>query len=163
MTISIGDKLPSTSMMKIGEDGHEVVALDEILAGCRVVLFAIPGAYTPTCTLSHLPSFVRNMSALKEAGIDKVICISVNDPFVMQAWSISVNAADAGIEMLADTDGTFTRSIGMEFSAPPAGLIGRSKRYTMLLNDGIVEQFNIEESPAVCEITAAETLISQIS
>jgi len=160
--ISTGDKLPGADLMRMGEDGPESVALSDIVDGKLVAIFAVPGAYTPTCTLSHLPSFIRNMDNLHNKGVREVICISVNDPFVMKAWADSTDAADAGITMLADPEGSYTRSIGMDFSAPPFGLVGRSKRYAMLVDDGMIKSVNVEESPGVCEVSAAEVLLEDL-
>lgn len=162
MAISTGDKLPGATLLKIGEKGPEAVALQERLAGRKVALFAVPGAYTPTCSSAHVPSFIRSMDKLKAKGVDEVICVSVNDPFVMKAWGEATGATAAGITMLADPEGAFTAAIGMGFDAPPAGLHRRSKRYAMFVKDGTVQILNAEESPGQCEISAGETLVAAI-
>lgn len=162
MAISTGDKLPGATLLKIGEKGPEAVALQERLAGRKVALFAVPGAYTPTCSSAHVPSFIRSMDALKQKGVDEVICVSVNDPFVMKAWGEATGATAAGITMLADPEGAFTTAIGMAFDAPPAGLHRRSKRFALLAEDGVVKVLNAEESPGQCEISAGEALAAAI-
>lgn len=133
------------------------------LKGRKVVIFGLPGAYTGVCTTAHVPSFIRTSSQFAEKGVDEIICLTVNDPFVCQAWSEMTGAGDAGISILGDADGSFTKAIGMDFTAPPAGLFGRSKRFTMLVEDGEVTILNEEENPGQCEISAGETLLDQMS
>ncbi|MDE0307259.1 MAG: peroxiredoxin [Albidovulum sp.] len=162
MAISVGEKIPSSNLLKLGEDGPEHVSLDEITAGRKVVVFAVPGAYTPTCTQAHVPSFIRAKDALEAKGVQEIVCVAVNDPFVVHAWSEATNAEASGITMLSDSDGSFTKSIGMDFSAPPAGLFNRSARYSMLVEDQVVVILNKEESPGICETSAGETLLSQM-
>ncbi|NVO26387.1 peroxiredoxin [Donghicola sp. C2-DW-16] len=162
MTISIGDTLPGATMLVMGEAGPQGVDLAEKLNGRKVVIFGLPGAYTGVCSTAHVPSFIRSMDALKAKGVDEVICVSVNDPFVMAAWAKDTGAADAGLTMLGDADGAWTAAIGMDFTAPPAGLIGRSKRYSLVAENGVVTVLNLEESPGVCELSAGETLVDQI-
>lgn len=162
MPISVGDTLPDAELIRIGENGPEAVKLSECLKGRKVVIFAVPGAYTPTCSNAHVPSFIRTKSGFEGKGIDEIICISVNDPFVIQAWGKDTGASEAGITMLGDSEGKFTKAIGMDFSAPPVGLIGRSSRYAMLVDDGVVKILNPEESPGTCEVSAGEALLEQI-
>lgn len=162
MTISIGDTLPGATMLVMGEAGPQGVDLAEKLNGRKVAIFGLPGAYTGVCSTAHVPSFIRSMDALKAKGVDEVICVSVNDPFVMAAWAKDTGAADAGLTMLGDADGAWTAAIGMDFTAPPAGLIGRSKRYSLVAENGVVTVLNLEESPGVCELSAGETLVDQL-
>lgn len=162
MTLAIGDRIPSANFIEIGASGPAAVASEALLAGRKVVLFAVPGAYTPTCHSAHVPSFVRTAKALADKGVAEIACISVNDPFVMKAWGEATGATGAGIRMLADADGSFTKAIGMDFTAPPVGLLGRSKRYAMLVEDGVIKVLNIEESPGQCEISAGETLLAAL-
>ena len=162
MTISIGDKLPDATLLKIGESGPEAVSLASLTAGKKVVIFAVPGAYTPTCHSAHVPSFMRTAAAFGEKGVDALICVSVNDPFVMKSWGEATGATEAGIHMLADPESAFTTAIGMNFDAPPAGLMARSSRYAMLVDDGVVKVLNLEESPGTCEISAGEALLDAI-
>lgn len=162
MTLSPGDRLPAATFLEMGEGGPAQVTSDALLAGRSVALFAVPGAYTGVCTTQHVPSFIRVAEELKAKGVEAIVCVSVNDPFVLKAWGEATGAAAAGIRMLADADGSFTRAIGMDFDAPPAGLMGRSKRYTALVEDGRVMVLNVEASPGQCETSAGETLLAAI-
>ena len=162
MTLSTGDKLPDAKLLQLGADGPEGVDLASKTSGRKVVIFAVPGAYTPTCHSAHVPSFIRTKDALAAKGIDEIICVSVNDPFTMKAWGEATGATGAGITMLSDADSSFTKAIGMDFDAPPAGLFGRSKRYAMVVEDGAVTLLNEEESPGVCETSAGETLLDAL-
>ncbi|MBZ4023628.1 peroxiredoxin [Rhodobacter sp. TJ_12] len=162
MSITVGSALPGATLLQMGPDGPEPVALGAKLAGRKVAIFAVPGAYTGVCTTAHVPSFIRTKAAFDAKGVDEVICISVNDPFVMAAWGESTGATEAGITMLADAESAFTTAIGMDFTAPPAGLIQRSARYAMLVEDGIVKVLHREENPGVCEASAGEALLAAI-
>lgn len=162
MTISAGDKLPDATLTRIGENGPEQVSLYEKLRGRRVVLFALPGAFTPTCSAAHVPSFIRTAADLAQKGMDEIICVSVNDPFVMQAWGDVSGGADAGITFLADADGSYTAAVGMGFDAPISGFFGRSVRYSMLIDDGVLKVLNMEKARGVCDLTGGETLLGQI-
>ena len=162
MAISQGDKLPDATLVHMGAEGPTSVALGEKTAGRKVVIFAVPGAYTPTCHSAHVPSFVRTKDQFDAKGVDEIICVSVNDPFVMQAWGDATGAAAAGITMLGDADSSFTKAIGMDFDAPPAGLMGRSKRYAMLVDDGTVTILQAEENPGVCEVSGGEALLASM-
>lgn len=159
MTISVGDTLPDAELVRIGADGPETVQLASLTKGRKVVIFGVPGAFTPTCHSAHVPSFVRTKGQFAEKGVEEIICISVNDAFVMQAWGDATGAADAGITMLGDAGSAFTKAIGMDFDAPPVGLIARSKRYAMIVEDGKVVVLNPEENPGQCEVSAGETLL----
>ncbi len=157
--ISVGDQLPDAQLTRMGADGPEQVALSDLTKGRTIVIFAVPGAFTPTCHSAHVPSFMRTKDQFLAKGVEEIICVSANDPFVMQAWGAATGAADAGITMLGDAESVFTDAIGMRFDAPPAGLIGRSKRYAMLVTDGEVKVLNLEESPGQCEVSAGEGLL----
>ncbi len=161
MTISQGDLLPDATLLMMGGDGPQEVALGPKLKGRKVVLFGLPGAYTGTCTTSHVPSFIRTKDQFAAKGVDEIICVSVNDPFVMQAWGESTGAAAAGITMLGDAGGEFTKAIGMDFTAPPAGLFGRSKRYAMIVEDGVVSVLGEEANPGECDISGGEALLQK--
>ncbi len=156
--ISTGDKLPQAHLLAMGANGPEQIDLQARLAGRKVALFAVPGAYTPTCHSAHVPSFIRSADALADKGVDEIICVSVNDPFVMQQWGAATGADQAGIAMLSDHDGAFSAAIGMNFDAPPAGLYGRSKRYAMLVEDGTVTIFHPETGTG-CDISGGEALL----
>lgn len=162
MAISPGDTLPEATLVRMGENGPEQVTVSELTKGRKIVLFAVPGAYTGTCTTAHVPSFIRTKPDFDTKGVDEVVCLSVNDPFVMASWGVSTGATEAGLTFLADPESAFTKALGMEFSAPPVGLIDRSKRYAMLVEDGVVKILNQEESPGTCEISAGETMLAAI-
>ncbi|WP_238364849.1 peroxiredoxin [Mesobacterium pallidum] len=162
MTITTGDTLPTASLLTMGDKGPAPVALGDKLSGRKVVIFGLPGAYTGVCSTAHVPSFIRTRDQFAAKGVDEIICVSVNDPFVMGAWAKDTGADAAGLTFLADAEGAFTKAIGMDFTAPPAGLIGRSKRYAMLVEDGVVKVLNAEESPGVCEVSAGEGLLADI-
>lgn len=163
MAISQGEILPNASLYRFGQDGPELVNLHDLLKGRNVVLFAVPGAFTPTCSLEHIPSFIKHADALREQKVDEIICISVNDPFVLKNWDEQTGASKSGISLLGDANAQFTKAIGMEFTAPPVGLYDRSARYSMYVVDGIVKYLNKEDSPGVCDITSGEELLKQIS
>lgn len=162
MTISTGAKLPEATFMQMGANGAEAVTLSNKLAGRKVVIFGLPGAYTGTCTTAHVPSFIRTREKLAAKGVDEVICVSVNDPFVMKAWGESTGATAAGITMLADADSSFSKAIGMNFSAPAVGLFDRSKRYALYAVDGVVQVLNVEAPGGQCEISGGEAMLDAI-
>ena len=126
------------------------------------MLFGLPGAYTGVCTTAHVPSFIRTKDAFAAKGVDEVICVSVNDPFVMGAWAKDTGADVAGLSMLGDAEGTFIKALGLDFTAPPAGLIGRSKRFALYAEDGVVKVLQVETSPGECTISAGESLLEAI-
>lgn len=146
----------------MGENGPEAVDLATLTTGRKVVIFGLPGAYTGTCTTAHVPSFIRTRDQLAAKGVNEVICIAVNDPFVMGAWDASTGAGKAGIAMLADADAAFTKAIGMAFTAPPVGLFDRSLRYAMLVEDGVVRVLHREENPGICEVSGGEAMLAAI-
>lgn len=161
MSIAKGDRLPEATLIRNGAKGPEDVTLSALTKGRKVVIFAVPGAFTPTCHSAHVPSFVRTKAQFDAKGVDEIICISVNDPFVMKAWGDVTGATAAGITLLADP-GDYTKALGVDFSAPARGLIGRSKRYAMYVVDGVVEVIHMEESPGTCEISGGEALLAAI-
>lgn len=159
MTISVGDRLPSTTLIKATEAGPEAVDSAEFFKGRRVALFAVPGAFTPTCSARHLPGFVEKEAELKAKGVDEIACTSVNDAFVMGAWGKSAGAGD--ITMLADGNGAFAEAVGLTMDGSKFGMGTRSQRYSMLVNDGVVEQLNVEE-PGEFKVSSAEHLLSEM-
>lgn len=159
MAISVGDKLPTAELARVGADGPEAVDLGGKLDGRKVVIFGLPGAFTGTCTTAHVPSFIRNMNPLRDKGVDEVICVAVNDPFVMQAWAESTGAEAAGITMLADPQSAFTKALGQEMTVPFLGFFDRSKRYAMVVDNGIVTVLKDGDKPGQCSIAAAEALL----
>jgi glutaredoxin/glutathione-dependent peroxiredoxin len=162
MTISVGDRLPDASFVRIGASGPEQIALGPLVAGRKVVIFAVPGAFTPTCHSAHVPSFIRTRDGFAAKGVDEIVCVSVNDPFVMRAWGEATGATAAGITMLADPASAFTTAVGLAFDAPPVGLLARSRRYAMLVEDGVVTALHLEASPGTCETSAGEALLAAI-
>lgn len=160
MAISQGDTLPDATLVYLGDEGPATVQLSEKTKGRKVVIFALPGAYTGTCSTAHVPSFIRTKDQFAEKGVDEIICLSVNDPFVLHAWGEATGARDAGITMLGDADASFTKAMGREFSAPPAGLINRSKRYAMVVENGTITLLQEEESPGVCDVSGGEGLLA---
>jgi len=162
MTLATGDRLPDATLLEMRQDGPASVDLARLLAGRRVALFALPGAFTGTCSNQHVPSFIRVADRLREKGVDEIVCVAVNDPFVLGAWSEATGAGKAGIRMLGDVDGAFTRAMAMEFSLPARGLVGRSKRYALLADDGVVTVMNAETVPGRCEVSAGEALLAAL-
>lgn len=162
MAIQQGDALPGTVLLEMGEDGPAQIKLSEATAGKKVVIFGLPGAYTGTCSTAHVPSFMRTIDDLKAKGVDEVFCVSVNDPFVMGAWGKSTGGSDAGIRFLGDADSSFTKAIGLDFSVPPAGLIDRSQRYAMIIEDGKATTVNVEENPGVAEVSTGEAILEAL-
>ena len=160
MTIKVGDKLPNITLSTMAEEGPKPISVEELCAGKKVVLFAVPGAFTPTCSNQHLPGFVSNSAALKEKGVDLVACISVNDPFVMAAWSKDRNAAE-GVLMLADGNAEFTSAIGVEMDVSGFGMGMRSQRYSMVIDNGVVSSLNVESGP-VLDVSSAETILEAL-
>lgn len=155
-----GDRLPEGTLLELTQDGPSQVDLAQYAQG-RVAIFALPGAYTGTCSTQHVPSFIRTADQFRVKGVDRIVCISVNDPFVMGAWAKDTGADKAGLTFLADADGAFTQAMGMNFDAPPAGLFGRSKRYAMLVEDGTITALQVEELPGQCSISGGELLLER--
>ena len=160
MKIKKGDKIPDAKVFILAKDPKEV-SIKEIVGDGKVILFGLPGAFTPTCSAKHLPGFVLATNQLKNKGIKKVVCISVNDPFVMDAWGKTHNVQDK-ILMVADSKGEFTKNIGAELNLNNRGLGVRSTRYTMLVEKGNVLRISEEEVAGKCEITAAENFLKEI-
>jgi len=162
MTISVGDRLPEASFLRMGANGAESVSLSSLTAGRSVVIFAVPGAFSTTCDKAHVPSFIRAMPDLRRKGVADVICIAVNDPFVMKAWGESTGATAVGIHMLSDGDSAYTHAVGLALDAPAVGFHGRSQRYAMHVVDGVVKVLRLETQRGVCEVTAGDSLAGAI-
>ena len=160
MTISVGDKIPSVELATMGKDGPETINSDDIFSGKKVVLFALPGAFTPTCSAAHLPGFVVQHDAIKAKGTDIIACLSVNDAFVMDAWGKAQNVED-NILMLADGSCNFTSAVGLEVDLTERHFGVRSQRYSMIVDDGVVTSLNVENGP-VFEVSNAETILEQL-
>ena len=157
--IKVGDRLPEATLVKVGADGPEPVGTADFFAGRRVALFAVPGAFTPTCSVKHLPGFIERGEELKSRGIDEVACTAVNDPFVMGAWARQSEAQ--GITMLADGNATFADALGLSFDGAKFGMGKRSQRYSMIVNDGVVEQLNVE-APGEFKVSSADYLLEAL-
>ena len=159
MTITVGDTLPSATLVKVTADGPDQVGTTDYFAGRTVALFAVPGAFTPTCSAKHLPGFVEKHAELKAKGVDEIACTSVNDAFVLDAWSKQNDAS--GVTMLADGNGDFARALGLEMDGSKFGLGTRSQRYSMLVEDGVVTQLHVEQ-PGEFKVSSAEHLLGEI-
>ena len=158
MTIKVGDHLPNASLRLVTGDGPKTVTTQEFFGGKKIVLFGLPGAYTPTCHKNHLPGFIEHRAAILAKGVVEIAMTSVNDHHVLGAWS-KVTGADGKINFLADGNAEFAKALGLEFDASAGGLGLRSKRYVMLVEDGVVKILNIEDSPGKAEISSAENLL----
>jgi peroxiredoxin len=161
MPIKVGDKLPNATFRVMTAEGPKPKTTDDIFKGKKVALFAVPGAFTPTCTNLHMPSFLNNAAAFKSKGVDAIAVTGVNDVFVMEAWKKSTGAAGK-VDFLADGNGEFAKAIDMTLDASGNGLGIRSKRYSMLVDDGVVKKFNIEEAPGKCDVSGGQALLGQI-
>lgn len=160
MTIQKGDTVPAATLMKMTADGPAPVSTDELFKGRTVALFAVPGAYTPTCSAKHLPGFIEKADEILAKGVDEIVCISVNDVFVMGAWGKSAGA-DGKVTMLADGNGDFSKALGLTMDASRFGMGLRSQRFSMLVKDGVVAELNIEE-PGAFKVSSAEFLVGQL-
>lgn len=160
MTIKVGDKIPSIVLQQKTADGVQPIKTDDLFKGKKVVLFAVPGAFTPTCSAKHLPGFVQNADKLKQKGVDAVACVAVNDAFVMDAWGKSQNA-DGKVLMLADGSAQFAKAVGLDLDLMDKGLGMRSQRYAMVVNDGKVEKLFVEQGGKF-EVSSAEHVLSQL-
>lgn len=160
MKMKPGDTLPPATFTEMGERGPQPVTADELFKGRTVVLFAVPGAFTPTCSAKHVPGFVQHFDDLKAKGVDDIVCLSVNDAFVMGAWGKN-QGADGKVRMLADGNGDFTRAVGLAFDASKFGMGERSQRYAMLVKDGMVKELFVEE-PGAFKVSSAEHMLAAI-
>ena len=160
MSISVGDKIPAVSVTIPTSTGQDQVSPEDLLGSGRVALFSVPGAYTPTCSAQHLPGFVNNADSIKAKNVDKIVCMSVNDAFVMKAWA-SEHGASESIVMLADGNAEFAKSIGLTMDGSGFGMGTRSQRFSMLLEDGVVKELNIE-APGQFDVSSAEHLLTQL-
>jgi len=160
MTINVGDKVPEATFTTFGPDGPKPVTTAELFAGKTVGLFAVPGAFTPTCSAKHLPSFKEKAAELKAKGVDTIACVSVNDVFVMKAWGKDQGVGD-DILMLADGNGDFTRKVGLEMDGSKFGMGARSQRYSMIVKDGVVTSLNVEQGGEY-RVSSAEYMLAQL-
>ena len=160
MSIKVGDKLPDATFTVMGPDGPQPVTTEELTKGKTVALFAVPGAFTPTCSAKHLPGFKTHAADLKAKGVDTIACVSVNDVFVMNAWGKDQGVGE-DIVMLADGNGAFTKAVGLELDASRFGMGPRSQRYSMVVEDGVVKTLNVEEGPEF-RVSAADYMLAQL-
>ena len=160
MSIKVGDKIPEVGLQHKTADGIDTLTPDSLFAGKKVVLFAVPGAFTPTCSAQHVPSFVKNADALKAKGVDTIACVAVNDPFVMEAWGKDQGAGDK-VMMLADGSAKFAQALGLELDLVDRGLGVRSQRYAMVVDNGVVASLFVEEAGAY-DVSSAENVLANL-
>jgi len=160
MTIQTGDKLPESTFVKVTENGPEQVNTADYFKGRKVALFSVPGAFTPTCSAKHLPGFVEKAEELKAKGVDEIVCTAVNDAFVMGAWGKSANAGSS-VTMLADGNGAFADAVGLTMDGTAFGMGKRGQRFSMIVNDGVVEQLNVE-APGEFKVSSADHMLEQL-
>ena len=160
MTIQVGDRLPQATFMTPTPEGPAPISTDEVFKGKRVALFAVPGAFTPTCSAKHLPGFKEQAAAIKGKGVDTIACVSVNDVFVMKAWGKD-QGIDGEVLLLADGNGEFTRAVGLDFDGSKFGMGARSQRYSLIAKDGVVTQLNVEDAGQF-KVSSAEYMLEQL-
>ncbi|HZH25563.1 MAG TPA: peroxiredoxin [Azospirillaceae bacterium] len=160
MTIKVGDKIPSVTLKRLGPNGMEEVKTDELFAGKKVVMFAVPGAFTPTCSAKHLPGFVEKAEELKAKGVQEIVCMSVNDPFVMKAWA-DYGKVDGTVTMLPDGNGDLTRALGLEMDGTAYQLGKRSQRFALVAENGVVTMLNVEK-PGTFEVSSADAVLKAL-
>jgi len=160
MTLSVGDRLPEASFMTMTADGPTKLTTDDVFKGKTVALFAVPGAFTPTCSAKHLPGFVEKADEIRSKGVDTIACLSVNDVFVMDAWGKSQNAGD-DVVMLADGNGDFAKAIGLEMDGSGFGMGTRAQRFSMIVKDGVVSELNVE-APGEFKVSSADHILGQL-
>ena len=160
MSIKVGDRIPNVTLKHMDKDGMQTVSTDDLFKGKKVVLFALPGAFTPTCSAKHLPGFVNHFDQIKDKGVDTVACLSVNDAFVMDAWGKQQNATDK-VLMLADGNGDFSKAVGLTMDGTAYGMGLRASRYAMVIQDGVVKALNVE-APGAFEVSSAEAVLKLI-
>jgi peroxiredoxin len=162
MTITVGDRIPSATLKSPSPEGPpKDITTDELFRGKKVILFAVPGAFTPACSQRHLPGFVEQADAIKAKGVDLIACVAVNDAFVLGAWARE-HKCDGRVMMLADGSGEFTRALGLELDLSKAGLGRRSQRYSMLVENGVVKALNVESQPGQVGVSGAEALLKAL-
>ena len=161
MTIKVGDKIPSATLKQMTPEGPKDVSTDELFRGKKVALFAVPGAFTPACSQRHLPGFVEKATDIKAKGVDEIVCVAVNDIFVMTAWG-KEQRAEGKVRMLADGSGDFVRALGLELDLSKMGLGTRSKRYSMLVDNGVVKSLNVEQQPGQVEGSSADAMLRSL-
>jgi len=161
MTIKVGDRIPSVTLKYLGKEGMAEISTDDLLKGKTVALFAVPGAFTPTCSAKHLPSFINNAEALKGKGVDQIVCLSVNDPFVMKAWADKNEVSSDTVFMLPDGNATLTKALGLEMDGSGYGLGTRSQRFALIAKDGVVTHLAVER-PGAFEVSSGEAVLAAL-
>ena len=161
MTIKVGDRFPSVTLKYLGKEGMAEITTDDLLKGKTVALFAVPGAFTPTCSAKHLPSFTGNAEALKAKGVDKIVCLSVNDPFVMKAWADKNEVSSDTVFMLPDGNAALTKELGLEMDGSGYGLGTRSLRFALIAKDGVVTHLGVEK-PGAFEVSSGEAILAAL-
>lgn len=161
MSIQVGDRLPKAALTTMSGEGPKPVTTDEIFSAKRVVVFGLPGAFTPTCSAAHLPGYVVNADKILAKGVDRIVCVSVNDAFVMDAWGKAHNVDDK-VMMLADGNGELTRALGLELDLTPRGMGVRSHRYAMVVEDGVVKALKVEENAGKLEVSSAQAILNAL-
>jgi glutaredoxin/glutathione-dependent peroxiredoxin len=161
MTIQVGDKIPSVTLKQMSPEGPKDITTDELFRGKKVALFAVPGAFTPACSQRHLPGYVDKAADIKAKGVDEIACVAVNDIFVLSAWAKD-QKAEGKVRMLADGSGDFVRALGLELDLTRGGLGFRSKRYSMLVDDGVVKSLNVEPQPGQVEGSSADAMLKSL-
>ena len=161
MSIQAGDKIPSVTVKRMGAGGLEDLDIAAYIAGRKVVIFAVPGAFTPSCAQKHLPGYIKAADDIKAKGVDEIICIAVNDPFVMAHWAESAGAKGK-VTMIPDGNGEFTRAMGMNFDGSGAGLSVRSKRYSLIAEDGVISDLQVEAAPSDVELSSANACLVRL-
>ncbi|TDK43949.1 peroxiredoxin [Antarcticimicrobium luteum] len=162
MSIKPGDRLPEATLTRLSANGPDPVKLSDLTTGRKVVIFGLPGPFTGTCSTSHLPSFMRTAQAFKDKGVDEIICIAVNDAWVMDAWDKATGAGAAGVTLLADHASELTKALGQELTVPAIGFFSRSKRFALVAEDGVITHLQEEVAPGACDLTTGETLLSAL-
>ena len=161
MSIQVGERIPDAKLRRIGEGGMETVSIGEYTKGRKVVLFAVPGAFTPTCSEKHLPGFLDQADVIKAKGVDAIACVAVNDPFVLKAWD-AASGIDGKIDVLSDGNAEFTTALGLQFDGSGVGLGTRSRRYAMVIDDGVVKTLLVEEAPSQAEASSANAILDAL-
>lgn len=161
MTIQVGERLPAAKLRRATAEGVQTVDIGEYTSGRKVVIFAVPGAFTPTCSERHLPGFLENAEAIKAKGVDAIACVAVNDPFVLKAWE-HVSGINQKIDVLADGNAEYTKALGLDFDGSAAGLGTRSRRYAMVVDDGVVKALLVDDVPSQAEVSSARSILAAL-